>query len=114
MHNDRMILKKILDELISYFLRIGIKDVHIDIEDGNKKMIISIEGSARGIPKNKIDDLNVLLCCQRQDEMEGYYWELAGENDQHEELNLICMLLDNVEILHDDEENLKVTVCRNK
>lgn len=103
---------KIVDELISLYFNIGITDLHIDLQYTEKNIIVTLEGDCENPPLEKLDSLQEVLNTPRQEELDEYYWELVGENDQYQELTLLGALVDRGKIDYKDNR-LKIIVYRN-
>ncbi|WP_157047329.1 hypothetical protein [Alkaliphilus metalliredigens] len=113
MKQERMRSRKILDELMSFCFKVGVKDIHVDFKDGEENVMIHVEGKSQEIPIEELENLKSLLQVQRQDQIEGYYWGLAGENDHYQELPLVGMMIDEADVQYDNQQ-LNITVYRNK
>ncbi|MFW6016780.1 MAG: hypothetical protein ACOCRK_10110 [bacterium] len=73
----------------------------INIKEKDDEVIISLKSYIENIPLerlNALDDLNT----PRQSQVEEYYWELAGENNQYQELSLVGMMTDKAEFYYED------------
>lgn len=88
----------IVNELLTLFLRNHGQNIEIKInrEANASEMIFEIH--EHHFTKEFIDYLKEGLDQQRQHEVEGYYWQLIGEGDNGEELNLIGVMIDEVQI----------------
>ncbi|AOY75026.1 hypothetical protein [Clostridium formicaceticum] len=112
MSTDKMRAIKIVDELISFFFKIDITKLKIDFQyEEEKEIKISLQGDCSNPPKEKLQELEEILNAPRQDTLEGYYWELVGENDNYDELLLLGALVDGGDVKYHNSQ-LKITVYR--
>ena len=104
---------KIIDELITYFFVIGATNIDINLQEKEDHYKILLRGNYTTKDKSKIEKLVKYLKCDKQEEMEEYYWELAGESDVDTELTLVGMMTDNAEI-NISEDMIEVVLYRYK
>lgn len=102
---------RILDELISYYNKIGNKDVHIDMREEDNKHYLCISGVVENMPEEELSNLKLLLTTPRQHEIEEYYWQLGGEVSFDCELTLVGMMIDEAKISYRDNI-LKISTVR--
>ncbi|WP_035571942.1 hypothetical protein [Halonatronum saccharophilum] len=103
---------KLVNELMGFYFKTGAKEMDVNVKDGEREVIISIQAQIGDVGPDqleKLDDLNT----PREAQVEEYYWELAGENNQYQELTLVGMMIDKAEIDYKDEK-LEITVFRKK
>ena len=103
MRHEYKKVARIVDELTTFFLEKNAKDVSLDIKILDKKEIVTIKVYPVEDMDTVIEDLQRMLSCPRESEMEEYYWELAGEGDNASELGLIGTMIDSASIDYDDE-----------
>jgi hypothetical protein len=109
-HNKKRI-SKIVDELITYFFSMGATDMNIQEKKDYYKITLNTNYIAKD--QAKIEKLIKSLKCDKQEEMEEYYWELAGDCDVDTELTLVGMMIDKAEInIH--EESIQLILYRYK
>ena len=106
-------ISKILDELITFCFLHGTKDMDISIKNHEDYFKIKINTDTIDCSDEKVIRLKELLDYPRQEEMEEYYWELAGECDFDTELSLVGMMVDKAEV-HFEGSSLSITLYRNK
>ena len=111
-HNKKRI-SKIVDELINYLFSIGATDININIQERSEEYKIIITSNYKEGKDNKINKLIKALNAPKIEEIEEYYWELAGESDVGSELHLIGMMVDKAEVSVIDQV-LKLDISRNK
>ncbi|MGL5575780.1 MAG: hypothetical protein ACRDCW_09585 [Sarcina sp.] len=93
---------RILDELVTYYNKIGNTDVHIDMKEDDDKHYLSISGEVKNLSEDELLNLKVLLSTPRQHEIEEYYWQLGGEISFDCELTLVGMMIDEATISYRD------------
>ncbi|SNS42391.1 hypothetical protein SAMN05446037_1009180 [Anaerovirgula multivorans] len=113
MTHDKMKAIKIVDELMSFYLKIGIVDIHIDFNYGEKQTEVHLRGECHNPPIKKLEKLETVLNTPRQPELEEYYWELVGNSDYYQEITLLGALVDSGEVDYSDHQ-LKVKVIRKR
>ncbi|MBA1336356.1 MAG: hypothetical protein HPY66_2791 [Firmicutes bacterium] len=111
-HNKKRIAKMV-DELVTYMFSIGATDISINISDEVDSYRIRLESNYLNKYRKNLDKLQKYLNYDKQEEMEEYYWELAGDSDVDTELTLIGMMTDEAEIDYNDDR-IKITLRRNK
>lgn len=113
MSHDMRKVAKILDELTTYFLIIGVKKIKSSIENKKEYFKIKFKLYDYDFKNNKILKLLEYLSYDREKEMEEYYWELAGESDRDTELSLIGIMTDDVDV-EIEESKMTITLIRYK
>lgn len=112
-HNKKRIMK-IVDEITTHLYWIGAKDINIRIQEVDDKFKITFKSDYLPEKKKKIKKLiDALKRCDKQQEMEEYYWELVGDCDIDNELSLIGMMVDEAE-LEIEEDHLELILIRYK
>ncbi len=111
-HNKKKI-SKIIDELITYFLHIGSKHIQIDVLDEEHQYKIVFNCNIHDVDNKCMDKLVKGLNFDKQEEMEEYYWELAGECDTDTELSIVGMMINQYDLNIKDDE-LELIIYRNK
>jgi uncharacterized tellurite resistance protein B-like protein len=111
--HDKKRIAKIVDELITYFFSMGATDIDINLKDEKKCYKISLKCNYSSKDQRKFDKLIKYLKCAKQEEMEEYFWELAGDCDVDTELTLVGMMTDEAKIDYNDDE-IEVTLIRYK
>ena len=89
---------KIVSELIAYFHKLGADDIHIDMGTNEIRSYFSISGIVKNLPKDELENLDIVLNTNRQHEIEQHYWNLGGESEYDCELTLVGMMIDEVDI----------------
>lgn len=106
-------LGKIVDELINYFFTMGATDMQIHLEESKDFYKILVQSNYSSEHEKKIAKLIKCLESPKQEAMEEYFWELAGECDTDTELTLVGMMIDKGEIQFTDD-SIEVTLYRKK
>ncbi len=107
---------KIISELMTYYFANRATSFKIDfnrnkIENNHIEFVIKIRGKLAGISNEEINNLRKSLNIKREVQVEEYYWELAGEDNQGQEMDLVGMLTDKGLVEYDNEE-LIITLWR--
>lgn len=103
MRHEYKKVARIVDELTTFFLEKGAKDINLDIKVLEGKEIITIKAYPVEQIERVIEDLQKMLSYPRESELEEYYWELAGECDYSSELAIIGGMIDTASIDYDDD-----------
>lgn len=102
---------RIVDELTTLFLRDDTNEVDFKIKRTGNTSIITIVDYNTHFDDAYVRHLKEMLSGQRQAEIEEYYWQLAGETDEGDELTLISSMIDSAEVEKRDG-NLYITLTR--
>lgn len=99
LHEERKI-SKIVEELTVYFLAIGADHIEsgIQVEDG--QALIRFQANYHPDYAERLESMEKYLKEQKDDGIEGIYWELAGSGDPGEssQLLLVGMMIDRAEV----------------
>lgn len=106
-------ISKIVDELVTYLFYMGATDINFHIKEEEDLYRIHLTSNYGKKCERKIAKLQKCLNYPKQEEMEEYYWELAGECDIGSELTIVGAMTDKVEI-NLIEDRLEITLYRNK
>ncbi len=106
-------LMGIVDELTMYLFSVGGTSISIQIQEWEHKYQLTIKSNYSSDKKEKLDKLIKVLKYPRQEEMEEYCWELAGDSDVGSEMYLVGMMINLVEakILQNEVE---LYLCKDK
>ena len=104
-------ISKIVDELTTLFLRDDTNEVDFKIITGEDRTIIKIVDYNTKYSDRTINHLRTTFNRQRQYEIEEYYWQLACENDDDEEITLIGAMIDTA-IVEKRDGNLYLELVR--
>ncbi|MCK8817659.1 hypothetical protein MWH28_09840 [Natroniella sulfidigena] len=102
---------KLVNELMGFCYQVGIKHIEIDVKDEPSQMIIIIRGMTKKLDNERLEEAKRLLNTPRETQVEEYYWELAGEDNQAQKLALVGQMVDQAEINYENN-NLEIKVYR--
>jgi hypothetical protein len=102
---------KIVDELTTLFLSKDTNEVDFKVISNPDHTIIRIVDYHTHFTDDYIEQLLMTLNSQRQNEIEEYYWTLAGNNDEEDELTLVGAMIDSATIEKRDG-NLYIELIR--
>ena len=102
---------KIVNELITYFNKLGNTNVHIDLSSDNENSYFNIYGEVETICSDEIASLIKILNTPRQHEIEQYYWNLGGESEYDSELTLVGMMINKAKVSYENKI-LKISLIR--
>ncbi|MCK8825567.1 hypothetical protein [Fuchsiella alkaliacetigena] len=107
-------IAKLVSELMNFCLKLGIKHIKSEVEKEAEMIKISIEGSTGcdSVDCNcaeKIERFGKSLNITREAQVDQYYWELAGEDNEY----LAGMMIDKAEVSYKDNY-LKIVAYRKK
>lgn len=102
---------KIVSELIGLFFSLHIYNHQIDVVYEEEHTVVTIRGSYVELDLHKLERFEELVQVSRQDDLEEYYWNLAG-NSHYPEFILLGTMVDSATV---ERENhvLTVQVVRN-
>lgn len=87
-------IAKIVDELTTLFLKDDTNEVDFKVVIHDDHSMIRVVDYKTRVTPRYVEYLRKMLNNQRQREIEEYYWQLMGENDEEDELTLISMMTD--------------------
>lgn len=87
-------LTRIVDEILTMFMLNGAEEIDVKMKKEGKKIFIYFTMYNCPFDDDYLQELEDNLNIQRQAEVEGYYWQLTGENDLGEELFLVGAMID--------------------
>ncbi|MGX8796577.1 hypothetical protein ACR6HW_10950 [Fusibacter sp. JL298sf-3] len=102
---------RIVDELTTLFLRDDTNEVDFKIKRTKDSSMITIIDYDTHFNAADIAHLEEMLSGQRQAEIEEYYWQLAGETDEGDELTLVSAMIDEA-VVEKKDGNLYVKLVR--
>ncbi|TDO78333.1 hypothetical protein DFR79_1281 [Halanaerobium saccharolyticum] len=111
MKNDLKSIK-LIGELAAFVFKAGGDEFDVSFKEKNEGIEITIKSKLKDITPDQLETLKGLYT-PRQSEVEDYYWELAGESDNYQELTLVGMMIDRAEYSYENGL-LKITVYRHK
>lgn len=101
----------IINEIITMLFLKGAEDVDVKIRKKEGRTEISITHFNCEFGNDFLEQLRFDLSAQRQNEVEGYYWQLVGENDSSEELHLVGAMIDEAQVKLEDH-NMVIQLVR--
>lgn len=113
MKSQRKRISKIVDELILYLFSMGATDISVNIQEREEDFKVYIKGNCLEVEAKKFERLKKALKTPKQEEVEEYYWELAGNADGGTELSLVGMMIDKAEV-NWNAGQLDITLFRSK
>lgn len=113
MNQDQEIIIKIIDEMVTYLFHIGAKNIDFNYKNEVKYYTITFKCDYNHDKKDMIYRMVKCINMERQEEMEGYFWELAGQYKKDTELTLVGMMTDEAKVYFDDEI-IKILLIRLK
>lgn len=102
---------KIINELMTYFHKLGCDDINVNMHTENNSTVFFLWGETPNLNDENLNILVNALNTQRQHEIEEYYWNLLGEYETDNQLSIIGMMTDNSEITF-YENILKIKLYR--
>ena len=104
---------KIVNELTNYSFKLGARHLQIDLKDEADRVELVVQCNTADAVDELIKELKVSLDTPRQEQVEEYLWEMVGESETYEELNLVGMMIDYNEVTYNDNK-LTIKVQRIK
>ncbi len=104
-------ITRIVDEMLTMFMLNATDEMEVKIKKDLQKTSIYFTQHQCTFDEAYIEQLRKNLNIQRQCEVEGYYWQLTGENDIDEELFLVGAMIDKANIEKKDG-NLNIELVR--
>lgn len=98
MQSEKLKVQRMISEVFIFLSKIGAHDINIDYKDYLEKFEVVIKSDFDESKKGMIKILKKYLSIARQEEMENYYWELAGNYQDDNVLTLVGMMTDDVEV----------------
>lgn len=94
MQHETKKITLIVNELLTVLLLDGSSEIDIKIKKQSQRTEITMIQHQCCHDDRFIELLRYNLNTQRQKEVEGYYWQLVGENDSGDELYLVGTMID--------------------
>ncbi len=102
MRHEAKKIAQIVSEILTLFLLNGAENIDIKVntkvlknEQSTEIIIIQYECNYE---EEFIEKIKYNLNTQRQYEIEGYYWQLVGEDDSGDELHLVGAMVDEANV----------------
>jgi len=114
MKHNKQKISKIVDELMNFCFSVGASDISVNVKENDAYFKIYLKANYSQSCREKVNEINKLLKCSKNEEMEEYYWYLAGESDVDTELSLVGMMADKCKINFLENDYLEITLYREK
>ncbi|MTI68246.1 MAG: hypothetical protein FH753_16825 [Firmicutes bacterium] len=114
MYKEKVRINKIINELLSFLLKENATSIHININDSDNEVKITILGNVKDFNKDKLNKLKRKLIGSRSEGIEELFWELVGDMNINDELNLLGTMIDESSIDLINSKCLKICVLRKK
>ena len=88
----------IINELISMMLLNGAEEIDVNIKRKADVSEVTLIHRDCQYPGEFIEKMRYNLNTQRQSEVEGYYWQLVGDDETSEELHLVGAMIDEAKV----------------
>jgi hypothetical protein len=116
MKKENAKISKIIDEMFSYLYSLGATNIDLNYKDSEDCYILTFKCNYIKDKVEMIYKMVKFLNMERQQEMENFFWELAGEynpGSEDHELSLVGMMTDEVKVYF-DEERIEILLIRIK
>ncbi len=110
---EQIKVKKILSELFLFCIKIGANHIKTEYKDNPKSHEINLTANFLPERLHLLEELNECLSVPRQEEMEGYYWELTGNYSDESGFTIVGMMTDEVDISYEDDK-MEINLVRFK
>lgn len=116
MNQARKKVIRIIDEILRFQFNAGIADTHMDLrkDDGVFHIVFTAHCPDRAAGQRAVDTLNRFLKVERNEAVENYFWELAGDDEggDDSELQLVGQMLDEADArMEGDQMILSMRKC---
>lgn len=101
MKHEAKKIAKIVDEILTFFLFNYQARSQIKVEPTADEYRITFTFSGVAMSESEFAALSDRLVVKRQPELEDYYWQLAGETDDSNEMSIVGMMCDSIDIARD-------------
>ncbi len=96
-------ISKIVDELFLYFLKHGYSSINVDVNVSDLEIVICIKTDL--VEEVLLEKLTERINRKRELEVEEYGWELMGESDCSNELEMIGLLIDTFTYINENNKS---------
>ena len=108
MNQTRKKVSRIIDEILRFQFKAGITDTHMDLrkDDEGFHILFTAHCPDGRAGQHAVDTLNRFLKVERNEAVENYFWELAGDDEggSDSELQLIGQMLDAADAHMEDDQ----------
>lgn len=113
MKHEHKKIGKIIDEMSTFFLVHGAKQIEMTLKDTPLQTEITFHVDQLDEKDRMVKMLEQLISFPRQEDMDECYWSLAGESDHDTELSLIGNMVDEVKFYH-KQKDFTILLIRKK
>ncbi|MFW5889359.1 MAG: hypothetical protein ACOCUD_03160 [Bacillota bacterium] len=106
---ENRINSKIIKQLSLFLMLHGVKDFQLEFKSSNKNVYFIL--IAKDIAKDLLTRMEEKIGREREIEVETYGWELMGDTDSRNELDVLGLLIDSIEI-ENIKDKVKITLKR--
>lgn len=94
MKHELQKVSKIVHEIVNFYLLNSSTKTDITVENKEDRSVIIAKSDDVKCTQEQIEEIRNLLKTNRQREVEGHYWQLAGEDELNKEFNLVGLMTD--------------------
>jgi hypothetical protein len=91
-----------VDEMLNFLYHIGGNSIDIQIRDQGDCIEVYFKSDFLPSEEARLFKMCKYLDVERNEQMESYYWELAGETESNQEFSLIGMMIDEYYLMVED------------
>lgn len=113
MQHESKKIALIVNELVTMLLLNSNGNIEVDIKRSDEATEIAIIQHQCSYDEDFIQMLRYSLNVQRQTEVEGYYWQLVGDDDDCDELSLVGTMIDQA-VVELKGQDLWIDIIRKK
>lgn len=88
----------IINEITTILMIDGANDLQVNTKRNEQAVVIDIIQRDCQYDQSFIEEMSHELNVQRQHEVEGYYWQLVGDNECDKELCLVGAMIDQAQV----------------
>lgn len=105
----------IINELMTLMLLNGAEDIDVNIKRKGDTSEATLIHRDCQYSEEFIEDIRYNLNSPRQSEVEGYYWQLVGEDESSDELHLVGAMLDEAEVeMQGNDLHIHIVRCEKR
>ena len=104
MSNEIKKVSKIIDKLVTYFLHNGAKNIAFNLTESIERY--ELKFVIEDFPEfaKDLEEFESKISARKQPELENYYWQLAGEIENSNELNIVAMMCDDISFSYENSK----------
>lgn len=111
--HENLKIQKIAGEIFLFCQRLKSNHINIDFKNFDDRYELEARCDYDPTTLGQLEILKRYLSVDRQEEIEGYYWELTGNYTDDTALSIVGMMTDDAEIAYDEHE-VKIKLIRLK